>query len=295
MELRQLRYFLKAKELLNFTEAAAQLFVTQSTLSQQVKQLEQELGVPLFDRIGKRVALTEAGHLFAVHAQKALKQAEDGLVAIQDLQELQTGSLQIGVTYGLRATLSRVLVQFAERYPQVQIRVIFGTSAELLQKLQRFELDFILTFIDQKPLPLFKYQELFRSPLVLVTAKNTPSNKPQQLSVSLETAAQLPLILPTKGYSTTAFIYDAFQRKNLSPTIVMEINDIPTLLDLVRTGKWQTILTHTSIQDDKQLQGIHIKGKDMTKTAMIVSIKESYERKSVLAFWDILFELGHPQ
>jgi LysR family cyn operon transcriptional activator len=70
MELRQLKYFLKAKELLNFTEAAEQLNISQSTLSQQIKQLEDELDIPLFNRIGKRVTLTEAGALFADFAFK---------------------------------------------------------------------------------------------------------------------------------------------------------------------------------------------------------------------------------
>lgn len=68
MELRQLRYFLKAMELSNFTEAAQQLYISQSTLSQQIKQLEDELGMPLFNRIGKRVTITEAGLLFAEYA-----------------------------------------------------------------------------------------------------------------------------------------------------------------------------------------------------------------------------------
>lgn len=72
MELRQLKYFLKAKELLNFTEAATALHISQSTLSQQIKQLEDELQVPLFNRIGKRITLTEAGDLFSVYAQQSV-------------------------------------------------------------------------------------------------------------------------------------------------------------------------------------------------------------------------------
>jgi LysR family cyn operon transcriptional activator len=70
MELRQLKYFLKAKELLNFTEAAEQLNISQSTLSQQIKQLEDELDIPLFNRIGKRVTLTEAVHYLQILLSK---------------------------------------------------------------------------------------------------------------------------------------------------------------------------------------------------------------------------------
>ena len=77
MELRQLKYFLKAKELLNFTEAANALHISQSTLSQQIMQLEGELNVPLFNRIGKRISLTEAGGLFAEYALQSVTRAND--------------------------------------------------------------------------------------------------------------------------------------------------------------------------------------------------------------------------
>ena len=70
MELRQLRYFTRTAKQLNFTEAAHTLYISQSTLSQQIKQLEDELGIPLFDRIGKRVRLTEAGEQFLPYAGK---------------------------------------------------------------------------------------------------------------------------------------------------------------------------------------------------------------------------------
>jgi LysR family cyn operon transcriptional activator len=73
MEIRQLQYFVKAAETMNFTEAASAVFITQSTLSQQIKQLEDELGMLLFDRIGRHVRITEAGHIFLTHARKILK------------------------------------------------------------------------------------------------------------------------------------------------------------------------------------------------------------------------------
>lgn len=86
MELRQLRYFLKAKELMNFTEAANALHISQSTLSQQIKQLETEIDTPLFNRIGKRIQLTEAGNIFADFAKKSVRSSEESLLAMHDLK-----------------------------------------------------------------------------------------------------------------------------------------------------------------------------------------------------------------
>ena len=78
MELRQLKYFEKAYEYQNFSEASRLLFISQSTLSQQIKQLEEELDILLFDRIGKRVVPTEAGKAFLPYARKAIQDAESG-------------------------------------------------------------------------------------------------------------------------------------------------------------------------------------------------------------------------
>jgi len=98
MELRQLQYFVKAAETMNFTEAASAVFITQSTLSQQIKQLEEELGMLLFDRIGKHVRITEAGHVFLTHAQKILREVQKGKQAISELNNAATGELNIGVS-----------------------------------------------------------------------------------------------------------------------------------------------------------------------------------------------------
>ena len=95
MELRQIKYYIKAAELLNFTEAAKQLHITQSTLSQQIKQLEAEMNVTLFDRIGKRVYLTEAGYEFLPFAKQTINDTEMGMQRLLDLQEIRKGTLRI--------------------------------------------------------------------------------------------------------------------------------------------------------------------------------------------------------
>ena len=91
MELRQLKYFKAACELRNFSEAARLLHISQSTLSQQVKQLEDELDVPLFDRVGKRVVPTEAGLAFLPYATKAIHAAETGCLTIEKLEAMTAG------------------------------------------------------------------------------------------------------------------------------------------------------------------------------------------------------------
>lgn len=285
MELRQLKYFLKAKELLNFTEAASSLHISQSTLSQQIKQLEDELDIPLFNRIGKRIAITEAGELFSEYAAYSVKKAKEGEVALKDLKELRTGKMSVGVTYGMRSALTTALIQFLQKYPQIKIQVFFGTSEELTEKLNKSELDFIIAFNEDKLETQFKYQVLYTSPMALIVS-NT-SSLADKGQITLKEIASLPLVLPDKGYNTIKFIQDVFKKKNLSPDVSVEINDIPTLLALVKTGNWHTILTQTTIRNETGLSAIPIDGKNMIKTAMIISLKDVYEKKAVSAFISI--------
>jgi LysR family cyn operon transcriptional activator len=289
MELRQLRYFIKAKELLNFTEAAAQLFISQSTLSQQIKQLEDELGTPLFNRVGKHIYLTEAGDLFYKYALQCVQKANDGYQLLKDLSKLETGHLMIGTTYGLRHILSPAILAFYRQHPQITIDVIFGTSKELTDRLSKFELDFVLTFEEVTHNQSMKYQPLFSSELSLIASKGSPLA--ERKTVTLQDIQHLPLALPAKGFSTRKFVDEVFEKLGLTPQISLETNDIPTLLELVGTGCWNTILAQTTVSNQKNLVSIPIRSLKTLQKAAIVSLHDVYEKQAVKAFFDVLLHL----
>ncbi|MGN1263761.1 MAG: LysR family transcriptional regulator, partial [Prevotella sp.] len=121
MELRQLRYFVKAAETLNFSDAAKALNIAQSTLSQQVRQLEDELNVSLFQRNSHSMSLTEAGSELLPIAMRTLHDAETCADRIRDLQQLLTGTLNIGVTYSFSPILTETLIEFMKKYPRVKL------------------------------------------------------------------------------------------------------------------------------------------------------------------------------
>lgn len=288
MELRQFKYFLKAKELLNFTEASKALFISQSTLSQQIKQLEDELGTPLFERIGKRIALTEAGQIFAEFATQSLQQSQDGKLALQELEQINGGTLTIGITYGLRSFITNLLIEFAKIYPYVKIKVVIDTTAVLVEKLNNLELDFVLTFKEENHEKDLKYTSLFRSEMFFVTSNQ--SEFAQLKSINLNKIAQLPLVLPSNEFSTTKFITEAFIKKHLNPSINIEINDIPILLEFVRTGNWNTILSEKTIENEPNLAKVKITGHNMQRNATIIQVKNIYEKKAVKAMLTMIFE-----
>lgn len=120
MELRHLRYFVALAETLSFTRAAERVHVTQSTLSHQIRQLEEQIGQPLFDRIGKKVVTTEAGELFLAFAARALKEVDLGLAMLQPGGGGLSGRLRIGATHTFNIGLiPECVALFLARHPTV--------------------------------------------------------------------------------------------------------------------------------------------------------------------------------
>ena len=282
MELRQFKYFVRSAELLNFTEAAHALFISQSTLSQQIKQLETELGMLLFDRIGKRVRLTEAGEIFLKHALQTIHDAEAGKQVIEDLKGIQTGSLHIGATFGLSTLLTSTIVKFSHQHPDIKINVDFGTSEDLLEKLKLGKLDFILSFLQMPENNQFDPQPLFESSLALIAHPLNPIAEKKQISI--RDLKNVPLVLPARGFNTRHILDKVLEKYKLKPSIKVELNDINTLLQLVETGKWCTILTKASVKERKPLKIIPIRGLNIIRKASITWLKDRYRKKAALVF-----------
>lgn len=287
MELRQFKYFLKAAETLNFTEAANQVFISQSTLSQQIKQLEIELGAPLFDRIGKRIELTETGRIFRSYAMQAIHSADQGRQIIKELNNIEGGEISIGVTYGLSSMILTTIIKFNQLYPKVKLNMIFGTTTDLLNQLSHLKLDLVCSFLDSSlNNPNLEADLLMESKLMMVVSQS--SEIAAKTSVTLKELSLLPMALPDKGYHTRQYLNKTLEEHDLHPIIDIELNDIPTLLKLVETGKWVTVLNKISLIGEKKLVSVPIKDLNKTLKAYTVKMKNIYQPKSVIEFCRLL-------
>jgi LysR family cyn operon transcriptional activator len=282
MEFRQLQYFVKAAETMNFTEAAAQVFITQSTLSQQIKQLEGELGMLLFDRIGKHVRITEAGHIFLAYARKILMEAQKSKQAIAELNNAATGVLNIGVSYAFTSMLFPVLASFSTKYPGIKIFITSDNHEELEKKLRLAELDVIVAFHNESEDEDLEMQPLFSSSIVMAVAQNNPLA--QLKNVDLKQLAELELILPGKGFSSRTFINELFYKNKMTPNIKIELNDVHSLLSLVQDGQWATILNEKTLIGWDRLVAIPIAGQEVKKQSYILWQKGIYRKKAAILF-----------
>jgi LysR family cyn operon transcriptional activator len=292
MELRQLQYFAKAAETMNFTEAAAAVFITQSTLSQQIKLLEDELGMLLFDRIGRHVRITEAGHIFLTHARKILNEVQKGKQAITELNNANTGELNLGVSYAFTSLLLPALAPFSTKYPGVRIFITYGSPEELEKKLRLAELDMILAFHNQSDDEDLEMQVLFSSSIVMVVAKNNPLAKLGK--ISLEELAQQELILPGKGFSSRDFINGLFNKNKIVPNIKIEMNDVHSLLSLIQDGHWATVLNEKALIGWDKVTAVPIIAKGIKRQSYILWQKGVYRKKAAVLFIKELVDvMGH--
>ncbi len=199
MEIRNLQAFVKVAELRSFSRAAEYLGYSQSAVTVQIRQLEEELGQPLLERIGKQVKVTEAGERFlprAVDVLDALRAAEESIKAPEEI----LGRLCLGTAESLLiSVLPPVMMEFCHRFPQVELGTRTALVEDLFQMLRQNELD-LLYFLDRKTdfSEWIKAGE-WREPVVFVTNADHPLAKERK--IPLERLLQEPFLLTEKGVS----------------------------------------------------------------------------------------------
>lgn len=294
MELTHLKYFVMLASVLNFTEAARRLFITQSTLSQSIKHTEDYLGVPLFERIGKKVFLTDAGNAFLPYARNVLAEAEKGVQIIRDLQGINTGELKVGVISGLRNMLIPAISEFTEKYPDIRLRLHHSSSArELAGLVLEDKIDMAFTFLPGTMSPLLDYQVLFQSQLKIMTAQREDEH--DLCSMSLKKIEHKLIVLPPMGTYIRTVIDELAMRYKLNIQPCAETNDSITLMQMVRTGKWISIGTDTSISQYPDLYGITIEEPTPQFTAAILLRKTGYHSQATKNLIRLISKIAKPK
>jgi LysR family cyn operon transcriptional activator len=287
MELRQLRYFTKAAETLNFSDAAKCLNIAQSSLSQQVKQLEDELGTQLFIRSSHSVRLTEAGEMMLPFALRTLHEAESCVDRIHDLQKLLTGTLNIGVTHSFSPILTESVISFMKMYRTIKLNIVYKQMNELMELLAKREIDFVLAFRPLQPMPDVESHILFQNALSAIVGKRHPLASKEKISIAeLE---KYELALPSKGLQARN-AFDSIAPDFNSFNIRIELNEVNTLLKLIRQTGLVTVLAEDSIYDIQDVKAVPIDVPGNEMTGCVHILKDTYRKHSMQEFIRILTE-----
>src|SRR5918998_1844297 len=191
MTLQQLRYFLAAADHGSFSAAAESLLMAQPSLSDQIRRLESELGVALFARAGRRLALTEAGRMLRPHAERTLASAEDAVESVKEVRTLTGGTVSFG-TFGSahHSLLGALIGDFRRRHPDVRVRVVGQNSVEVADAIRdgRLEAGLIMLPVDDRGLEL---RPSIQEENHYISASPQRTAKPK----TIEEVAAAPLIL----------------------------------------------------------------------------------------------------
>ncbi|MGN0280680.1 MAG: LysR family transcriptional regulator [Prevotella sp.] len=288
MELRQLKYFAEVAETLNFSDAARNLYITQSTLSQQVKQLEQELDMLLLQRNSHSVSLTEAGEQLLPYALQTLHCASLCLDRVHDLQQMLSGTLNIGVTFSFSPILTETLAVFMKRYPHVRLNIYYKTMEELMEMLSARKIDFVLAFRPVASYADIESHILFDNHLSAIVSVSHPLAKRDK--ITLDDLAKYDIALPTKGLQARNAFDRMKEKYHVQLHVRIELNEVNIMLKLVKQSMLVGILSEATTYDTDGIKAIPIDCPENEMQGCVHTLRNTYRKHSMLEFIKMLSE-----
>jgi LysR family cyn operon transcriptional activator len=261
MELRHIRYFMKAAQMLHFTHAAESLYVSQPTLSTHIQQLEEEVGLPLFDRSQRNVRLTQAGKIFVERGQRALENLDLAKERIADLKLLAAGTLRLAslLTFG-QEVLPLWIATFNASYPNIRIIVSTGTSDFIEEQVLSGDADLGLSFVPPT-LENLHSETLIEEEIFLVVNDNHRLAWRQE--IDLHEVSTLPLALVSKQWTARRIVDSVLAEHALAANVVIEIDDLQALMQIVSEGNVAALLAKFVVANFPNLTLIPIVGKPL--------------------------------
>lgn len=240
MDLRGLQIFIEVAEQRSFTRAGALLGYSQPTISFQIRQLEQELGVPLFDRIGHTVTLTEAGRDALIYAQKICNMSQEMTLGARGERKV-TGEIRIGMADSLCAPLvADDFATFRESYPGVSVKIYNADTAGLLRMLDHNEVDLVCTM----DVPVFNTAYITANDESVGVHFVLSSDHPlsQKATVKITELLDLPFLLTEKGMSYRRVMDEKLAERNLEVRPALETGRADVLCRLAEEGTGISLL-----------------------------------------------------
>ncbi len=278
MEIRNLITFVRLSELGSFSRTAQQLGYSQSAVTMQIRQLEEELHTPLFERIGRQTRLTPAGKRllpYALQILECVRQARE----IEKEPETISGPLCLGTCESFAASVLPVLVEdFHQSCPQVELRVVTPPEAELFQLLKQNDID-ILLFVDE-PVSDPAWIKVAEKKEKFVFVAATGASIAEETGISLEKILEEPMVLTEKGISYRRLLDQRLAARGLEARPFLEIGNTDVILDFVRYGQAVSFLPEYVVA--KALKAGELVVLEVEETPVEMEIQLVYHRNKYL-------------
>jgi DNA-binding transcriptional LysR family regulator len=285
VDVRSLKIFLTVAKHLNFTRAGQEVNLSQPGVSVRIRQLETELGVKLFEQLGKRVGLTEAGSLLIPYARSAIGTIEDASHAIEELQGLERGSLRIGAstTPGMYL-IPKTIANFKARYPKIEIQLGIKDTRQVEEGVARNEFDFgfVGGHLAGDEVQVHRW---LTDQLVLVVSPAHPLARKK--SIKPDNLLNEKFILREQGSATRATIVRHLEQSNLSVETVMEMENPESIKKAVQNGLGIAFISTFAVETElkaKTLVAIPVRGIDIRRELKIVYRKDKHLGRAARTF-----------
>jgi len=257
MELRQLAYFVAVAEEANFTRAAARVHISQSGVSAQIRQLEQDLGATLFDRSGRTATLTAAGAAALDEARATLRASAAVRAAVDDVNQLLRGRLVVGMVTACTVTpLFDALAAFHARHPGIEVELLEDASEQLVADLRRGVIDLALVGAAGAPPPGLDSLTIISEALVAAVAADHPLAKRRRVTVG-ELGDHSIISLPV-GTGIRAVFDQACAERGVVPDIALQASAPDAVADLAERGLGVAILSQSMAARSAGLHAVRI-------------------------------------
>src|SRR5437667_9147677 len=284
VEIRHLRYFLAVAGAGSFSRAADRLGISQPSVSQQMRELEENLRVSLFQRRGKRILLTSTGLIFQEHAREILRQLENLLDELSSEPKQLRGALRIGIVPFLDVALApHLLGLFAAEHPGISLSVQEISSPDIETALEEGRMDVGLGFLTRHS-PNLRYERLCTDEFALIAAQNHPWANRRAVHFS-ELHQQRLLQLPDT-FVMRRMTDEICRKHQVRPHMVAEINAIETLLRSLGPLKAAALMPKIALRgrENLKLRAIRLRGKNLGVDIGLLRLSDSAANSAVAAF-----------
>jgi len=286
---RSLQYLLAIAEYGSYTRAAEALHVSQPTLSQQIKQLEESLQSPLLDRSGRNVQLTNAGEIYLRHARRAWGELDGGARAIHDVQNLSRGTLRLGWTPITDYLTCNLLGNFNDLYPGINLNTLEMPQDDIELSVAESRIDIGIVFskpfnITTRPNEL-ENDVLFEEKLCVAVGSNHP-RAGQKERMSARNLGHESLALLNSDFALRRHIDAYCAEVDIDPRIAIESNSLSAIISLIK-GRPLTTILPKSIAIEQGLHPINLSPEMQRKEITLLYRKDGYKSPATVAFSEL--------
>jgi len=250
--LHQMRVFQTVASHGSFTKAAEELFITQPTVSNQMKQLTQTVGMPLFEQIGKQLYLTDIGRELLASCQEIFEQLDRFEMIVADIKGTKQGRLRLAVVTTAKYFVPRILGYFCQKYPKVDVALEVTNHQNITRRMLENQDDLYILSQPPQDIPVYS-KALMDNPLVLVANKNHPLAG--EKNIPIKRLTDEAFIMREQGSGTRKAVQKLFAKHKISVKVRLELNSNEAIKQAIAGGLGISVLSeHTLYRESSELE-----------------------------------------